>query len=274
MGALATAAEIAPAAADIAQATYGHLVGGYPPQAETDFWWRLVHPGHARQLAVATSGYDILLVGSSTMVSAGVPTVFTSLDGRSAYNAALPGSRPNLQALWLADQAVDLANPELVIIGVEDRAFRTFSVEPGTCLEPVDDWTAARSLRQAAFAPVDALAASPEAGLFFGDPALAAPTRPLAAHDYFTANHGPLGNRDEFPPNLTMEQKQAALGAILSWSVGFEPCEEQLGALGGMVSESASTGDRRPGGGHADLGPSGGRLRSSRRGRCRRRAGR
>jgi len=238
VGLIATAADAAPTAIDVAQATSGYLNGGNPPLAESDFWWRLVHPGHARllEMAVPDGGYDVLLVGSSTMVSAGVPSLFTDLDGRTAYNAALPGSGPEIQATWLEDQAVDLADPDLVIIGVEDRAFRQFSVIPGSCAEPTDSWDAARSLRGQAFEPVAELAASSEGALFFGDPASPDPTRPLAIHDYFVSNHGPLGNRNVFPPSLTPEQKQAAVGSILSWSVGFQPCSERIDNLGILVA--------------------------------------
>ncbi|MBU1226837.1 MAG: hypothetical protein KJ698_06485 [Actinobacteria bacterium] len=246
VGPLATAAEAAPAAADIAEATSAYLIGGNPPPAQSDFWWRLVHAGHTRQLEMAfpDRGYEVLFAGSSTVANAFDPSVFTRRDGahRTAYNAAIGGSGPEIQALWLLEQAVELAQPDLVIIGVEDRAFRPFDLIPGSCLEPFDSWGAARDLRAKAFAPITALASSDEGALFFGDPAASAPTRPSALHDYFVTNQGPLGNRINYPPDLTLEQKQKQVKGLLPWSVGYEPCDERVAIIGGLAADLVSLG--------------------------------
>jgi hypothetical protein len=234
-----TAKRVATRAAEVSEATRGHLLGGGTPVADSDFWWNDLHAGQNRNLEVARSNgrrFEVLFVGDSTMANAADPERFADLDGRTAYNASLAGSGPEIVRKWLDQTAVGLARPDLVVIGVEPRTFRRMKGIPGSCAEPTDTWNDARRMREAAFDPVAALRGVPTGRIFFGNPPSPRPGRPLAAEDEFRTNYSRIGKRLTFP-QISEAQKQLLLDVIRRWADGYRPCRERLEILRRIIRD-------------------------------------
>jgi Ca2+-binding RTX toxin-like protein len=236
---------VATAALDVSETIQGLLRAGPAGSWESDFWPDVVSQGHLRALTAAAGtgeDFDAVFVGTSTMTAGADPARFAGLTGMRAFNAGIPGSGPESQRVWLKDYLLDLVDPSLVVLGVEPREFRVVDGPGGSCAESTEAWDAAAALRDAAFAPVDALEVATTADLFFGNPPSSSPTRPTAAHTFYDGRYGPLGDLAAYPPHISDAEKEQLADIIRSWADGYSACDERIEIMGSIVEDLADLG--------------------------------
>lgn len=232
------AVDTAARAIEINDTLYHYLLGGGEAAGRSEFWYGRIHHhyGRVRDLAVAQAEghrFEILFVGSSMMVNAADPELFTELDGRTSFNAAMPRIGPEVIDLWLEEQAMPLADPDTVIYGVAPRDVRSLDTEAGSCADSTAEWDEAAGLRDEAFAAVDSLEGVDRYRLFFGDPPTAFPSRRVPVHQSYVAEYSRLGNRIVF--DRTGDDDNGTVDILRSWAAEFELCRDRLDQIAATV---------------------------------------
>ncbi len=154
------------------------------------------------------------------MADAGEPRLFTTRDGRSAFNGGFKGVGPEKIDIWVREFAVDRADPALVIYGTSPRDYRTFTNNPGSCMNSPKRMLLGRSWREQAFEPVAALAGLPWETIFFDDPPDRDPTPTPLAHRLYRANYHLLGDRKVYP----YFGPTGGASLIIEWAPNYQIC--------------------------------------------------
>jgi len=203
-----------------------------PGSGDSEFWQSFSHYGHAHDLTVDSqegTRYDTLFIGSSMMIDAGKPRLFTQLDGRSAYNAGLKGIGPELVDLWLGDHALERADPSLIVYGIAPRDLSAYPDGDGFCLFPTTKWEEGSNLREMAFDPVSVLAGVPWEAIFFGDPAVEDPKPTPPNHVLYREQFHRLGDRSQYPPSK--DPGPTSIATVAAWAADYQWCDARADRL-------------------------------------------
>jgi hypothetical protein len=215
---------------------------GYPARAGSEMWYSSEQYGHTRRLSTLAAlgdSPDVVFIGSSVMLNAAIPEQFTDDDGRASYNVSLPASFPEHLDPW-EREVVAIADPDVVVWGVEPRMVRPEVDDPAACAGDGGRFESAADLRGSAFAPVDVLGGVPEPSLFFGDPVSVEPAYVSALHRHYAQRLTEGGGRARRPLQLGgIERARDALAESMS---SFFVCEERLEQFAGAVSWLAQQG--------------------------------
>ena len=205
------------------------LLAGLNPAASSEFWYGAQHYGHLRDLTVAATAGDrqeVVFLGSSLMVNAVVPNQFSEADGRSAFNAAIPGTEPAMIDRWIRD-VVPLADPDVIVWGISPLFFRPVGTDPETCGPLTEAWATAAELRGRVFETVPGAGEFSDADLLFGDPPIADPPYISALHDNYRRNFTTDGGRTRWP-RQSEEAKVKARDALVTAMETFYVCEARV----------------------------------------------
>ena len=178
-------------------------------------------------------GYDVVMIGSSLVVSGFEPQRFVDVDGRSAFNAGVFAMGPEAIATWL-EAVTRLAAPDTVLYGVAPRDIQSKSKIDGSCLDDASIWRDTIARQGTVFSPVTALEGIWWENLLFGDPMAAEP------HDLYRAEFDELGGRGAM--------YQASVEEILEsvsrgkWEGPFDQCAERYSVFSANVAAIEAAG--------------------------------
>ena len=213
------------------------LLAGLNPAASSEFWYGAQHYGHLRDLTVAAAAGDrpeVVFLGSSLMVNAVVPAQFSEADGRSAFNAAIPGTEPAMLDRWIRD-VVPLTEPEVIVWGISPLFFRPVGTDPAACGPLTEAWATASELRGRVFESVPGAEQFTDEDLLFGVPPVADPPYVSALHDNYRRNFTPDGGRTRWP-RQSDQAKEKARDALVEAMETFYVCEPRVDQFLGTVA--------------------------------------
>ena len=213
-----------------------YYLAGTPPGTASELWFGVSHYGHSRDLSVAAAeerSFDVIFLGSSMMLNAADPAIFTDLDGRSSFNAAIAAAGPEVQEAWISGEFFDMAHPDVVIYGVAPRHVRPMESGEG-CMADTKRWHDAAVLRDRAFDPILGLNDLVTPELFFGLPPSAEPSITSPLHANYRSAFDQLGGRTRYP-RLTPEEMTQRLEVTDVWQSEFVICDQRLERIGNVV---------------------------------------
>ncbi|MBU1866723.1 MAG: hypothetical protein KKE89_09940, partial [Actinobacteria bacterium] len=227
------------------------LTGGGELLRVPDHWFRrfgYVHEWNAAWHRQLGNEFDVVFLGSSMMLYAGDPRVFTELDaaGRNAYNASVPGSYPEDQRMWVEEFVLPSFSPSLVVWGLATRDIQAFDDGEGGCLFPTTVWDKMVRVREKAFAPIDALDGVPWHDLYFAetltddaDPLIRAEISTLG--DRIDYGDGPVIEETPFPEaSRALFRSASAALALQEDEEGpaleeMQVCQERYGPIADTI---------------------------------------
>jgi len=234
----------------IVESLFHPLTGGGEDWGTPGHWygrWGYVHGWNAEWHTVIGNEFEVVLLGSSQMLWAGDPRVFAELDGRTAYNASLPGTEPEEQRLWLEAFVLKEMTPSLVVWGLAPRDIRAYENEDGTCTSPTPIWDRMIKARAGVFGPIQALSEHSWRDLYFGTE-LTGDGEPLARRTLST-----LGDQIDYGDGQVVEEiplPQAAQASLRppepgsplilqddgdDWRATFQICEARLDGIADTI---------------------------------------
>jgi len=208
---------------------YHYLLGGGDILQAPAYWTSANHLGKHGDMAnaVASGGFDVVMVGSSLVVNGFDPVRFSETDGRSSFNAGLGRLTPEELAIWL-DSVLRLTDPDTVVIGLAPRDVRVLNRVEGACIDVTSDWEWSAQLQTSAFTPVDALDGLWWENLLFGDPVS------FEAHSLYRSEYNEFGGRTVWPRSSTAEIQESADGG--AWEGALPTCPERFEAIGSNIT--------------------------------------